>query len=117
MSTKHTHSYYSASKNQDLRFPTLKGSHVADVCVVGSGITGATAALELANKGYSVIVLEANRVAWGASGRSGGQAIFGWASEQHTLEKLVGQSDAKKLWDMSVEALALTKNNIKKIQY
>ncbi len=65
MSTKHTLSYYAASKNQDLRFPTLKGSHVADVCVVGSGITGATAALELANKGYSVIVLEANRVGWG----------------------------------------------------
>lgn len=114
MSTKHTLSYYAASKNQDLRFPTLKGSHVADVCIVGSGITGATAALELTNKGYSVIVLEANRVGWGASGRSGGQAIFGWASEQHTLEKLVGESDAKKLWELSIEALALTKNNIKK---
>ncbi|MGR5206876.1 NAD(P)/FAD-dependent oxidoreductase [Vibrio sp. PNB23_22_7] len=114
MSTKHTHSYYAASKNLDLRFPKLKGDHVADVCVVGSGITGATAALELANQGFSVIVLEANRVGWGASGRSGGQAIFGWAAEQPTLEKLVGQSDAKKLWDISIEALALTKNNIKK---
>lgn len=114
MSTKHTHSYYAASKNLDLRFPKLKGDHVADVCVVGSGITGATAALELANQGFNVIVLEANRVGWGASGRSGGQAIFGWASEQPTLEKLVGQADAKKLWDISVEALALTKNNIKK---
>ncbi|PMG78874.1 FAD-dependent oxidoreductase [Vibrio breoganii] len=114
MKVKHTDSYYAASKNQQFDFPKLTGEHVADVCVIGSGITGATAALELANKGFKVIVLEANRVGWGASGRSGGQAIFGWASEQDTLEKLVGKSDARKLWDISVEALALTKSNINK---
>ncbi|MGX9521857.1 NAD(P)/FAD-dependent oxidoreductase [Vibrio mediterranei] len=114
MKVKHTDSYYAASRNQHFDFPKLMGEHVADVCVIGSGITGATAALELANKGFKVIVLEANRVGWGASGRSGGQAIFGWASEQDTLEKLVGKSDAKKLWDISVEALALTKSNINK---
>ncbi|CAM3098098.1 NAD(P)/FAD-dependent oxidoreductase [Vibrio rarus] len=114
MKEKHTDSYYAASKNQQFDFPQLTGEHIADVCVIGSGITGATAALELANKGFKVIVLEANRVGWGASGRSGGQAIFGWASEQDTLEKLVGKSDARKLWDVSVEALALTKSNINK---
>lgn len=114
MKVKHTDSYYAASRNQQFDFPKLMGDHVADVCVIGSGITGATAALELANKGFKVIVLEANRVGWGASGRSGGQAIFGWASEQDTLEKLVGKSDARKLWDISVEALALTKSNINK---
>ncbi len=114
MKVKHTDSYYAASRNQQFDFPKLMGDHIADVCVIGSGITGATAALELANKGFKVIVLEANRVGWGASGRSGGQAIFGWASEQDTLEKLVGKSDARKLWDISVEALALTKSNINK---
>ncbi|GAL30859.1 glycine/D-amino acid oxidase [Vibrio variabilis] len=114
MKVKHTDSYYAASRNQQFDFPKLMGDQIADVCVIGSGITGATAALELANKGFKVIVLEANRVGWGASGRSGGQAIFGWASEQDTLEKLVGKSDARKLWDISVEALALTKSNINK---
>ncbi|MGR5488902.1 FAD-dependent oxidoreductase, partial [Vibrio alfacsensis] len=71
MKVKHTDSYYAASRNQHFDFPKLLGEHVADVCVIGSGITGATAALELANKGFKVIVLEANRVGWGASGRSG----------------------------------------------
>ncbi|NAX23587.1 NAD(P)/FAD-dependent oxidoreductase [Vibrio sp. V39_P1S14PM300] len=114
MRVKHTNSYYAASKNQSFEFPELQGEHTADVCVIGSGITGTTAALELANRGFKVIVLEANRVGWGASGRSGGQAIFGWAADQHKLEKMVGFSDAKKLWDISVEALALTKENIRK---
>lgn len=114
MKPKHTNSYYAASANQQLDFPVLKGAHKADVCVIGSGITGATAALELANRGFKVIVLEGKRIGWGASGRSGGQAIFGWASEQSTLEKLVGKSDARQLWDISVDALTLTKANIKK---
>ncbi len=64
MKVKHTDSYYAASRNQHFDFPKLMGEHVADVCVIGSGITGATAALELANRGFKVIVLEANRVGW-----------------------------------------------------
>ncbi|RQW64189.1 NAD(P)/FAD-dependent oxidoreductase [Vibrio viridaestus] len=112
MKQPHTSSYYAASANQSFDFPELTGEHKADVCVIGSGITGTVTALELAKKGYKVIVLEAERVGWGASGRSGGQAIFGWASEQGTLEKLVGESDAKSLWQLSVEALSTTKSYI-----
>ncbi|BEU01466.1 FAD-dependent oxidoreductase [Agarivorans sp. OAG1] len=116
MKAQHANSYYAASANLQLDYPQLQGEHQADVCVVGAGITGASTALELASQGYKVILLEGSRVGWGASGRSGGQAIFGWASEQSTLEKLVGKDDAKKLWDLSVESLAVTKDNIRKHQ-
>ncbi len=113
MKQPHVDSYYAASANHDFDFPPLQGAQSADVCVIGAGITGTVTALELAKKGYKVIVLEAEKVSWGASGRSGGQAIFGWASEQDSLEKLVGAPDAKTLWDLSVEALETTKGYIK----
>ena len=112
MKQNYVHSYYTDSANQQFDFPQLESDQRADVCVIGSGITGASSALELAKRGYKVIVLEAERVGWGASGRSGGQAIFGWASDQFTLEKMLGQDDARKMWDMSLESLAVTKRLI-----
>jgi len=105
MSQIHTHSYYAASANQKIECPTLKGNHGADVCVVGAGITGLSAALNLAERGYKVTVLEANLVGWGASGRSGGQMIFGFGCDMSVLEKSAGKTAAKAMWDMSVEAI------------
>lgn len=106
-------SYYAATANHHFQFSSLEQACRADVCIVGAGITGIVTALELAQKGYQVVVLEAARVGWGASGRSGGQAIFGWACEQSALEKLVGKRHARQFWDISLEGLALTKNYIK----
>jgi len=100
-------SYYSASVPARPELPSLLEDVECDVCVIGAGISGSSAALELAGRGFDTVVLEAQRVGWGASGRSGGQAIFGYACEQHKLERLVGKSDARRLWDMSVEAMAL----------
>ncbi|MGY8861705.1 MAG: NAD(P)/FAD-dependent oxidoreductase [Pseudomonadales bacterium] len=105
MSQIHTHSYYAASANQKIECPTLKGNHSADVCVVGAGITGLSAALNLAERGYKVTVLEANLVGWGASGRSGGQMIFGFGCDMSVIEKSAGKTAAKAMWDMSVEAI------------
>lgn len=105
MSQVHTHSYYAASANQKIECPTLKGNHSADVCVVGAGITGLSAALNLAERGYKVTVLEANLVGWGASGRSGGQMIFGFGCDMSVIEKSAGKTAAKAMWDMSVEAI------------
>jgi gamma-glutamylputrescine oxidase len=108
----HVDSYYAASANPAPDHPALRGTVDCDVCVVGAGLTGASAALELADRGYDTVVIEAQRVGWGASGRSGGQAIFGYACDQAKMRKLVGRDDARLLWDMSVEAMQLFKDRI-----
>ena len=77
----------------------------ADVCVIGGGIAGCSAALHLAARGYKVALLEARFVGYGASGRSGGQTIFGLAASQKSLVAQVGAADARRLFDLSIEAL------------
>jgi gamma-glutamylputrescine oxidase len=101
----HIDSWYAASTNIDIDFPTLKGEEQADVCIIGGGYTGLSSAIHLRDLGYSVIVLEANKVAWGASGRNGGHVGTGQRSDQHTLEKMVGQDHARELWQLGLEAV------------
>lgn len=91
---------------------TLRGEHRFDVAVLGGGIAGCSAALHLAKRGYRVALLEARVVGFGASGRSGGQTIFGLAASQKSLTAEVGRQDAKRLFDLSVEALDLTQSLI-----
>lgn len=74
-------SYYEASVQRAAALPPLAGSTSADVCVVGGGLAGLSAALELAERGYSVVLLEAQRLGWGASGRNGGQVLPGFGSD------------------------------------
>jgi gamma-glutamylputrescine oxidase len=85
--------------------PALQGTQRADVCVVGGGIAGCTTALQLAERGYRVVLLEAERIGWGASGRSGAQAIAGVACGHSKLVRLIGATDARRVWDVSVEGL------------
>jgi gamma-glutamylputrescine oxidase len=80
--------------------------------VIGGGISGCSTALHLAERGYRVVLLEEHRVGWGASGRSGAQAIVGVASGQHKLGRLIGPTDARAIWDLSVEALSLMRSLI-----
>jgi len=87
----------------------LQGDFRADVVVVGGGIAGCSAALHLAKRGYSVALLEARFVGYGASGRSGGQTIFGLAASQTALKAQVGRDDARRLFDLSIEALDCTR--------
>ena len=103
--TGHTDSYYAATANPLVPFPTLQDSQRADVCVVGGGYTGLSSALHLAERGFSVIVLEAERVGWGASGRNGGHVGTGQRKEQQQLEKMLGFERAKTLWDLGLEAV------------
>ncbi len=91
---------------------TLRGDLHADVAVVGGGIAGCSAALHLAQRGYRVVLLEARSIGYGASGRSGGQAIFGLAASQHALIDQVGRATAHRLFDLSVEALDLVQSLI-----
>jgi gamma-glutamylputrescine oxidase len=92
---------------------TLRGEHHADVVVLGGGLAGCSAALHLAKRGYRVALLEAHAVGYGASGRSGGQIIFGLAASQKTLIAEVGRDDARHLFDLSIEALDLTQSLIR----
>ena len=97
-------------------FPPLQGSQEIDVCIVGGGITGLAAALELRRLGYQVMLLEGERLGWGASGRSGGQVLTSYACEMGPIEAQLGFDDAKKLWDMSVEAVQLVRDHISEFQ-
>ena len=92
---------------------SLRGEQRADVVVLGGGIAGCSAALHLAKRGLRVVLLEARTVGYGASGRSGGQTIFGLAASQQALVASVGRDDARRLFDLSIEALDLTQSLIR----
>jgi glycine/D-amino acid oxidase-like deaminating enzyme len=96
---EHTASYYAATVNEPTDYPALTGGVTADVCVVGAGFTGVATALTLAERGYSVALVEANRVGWGASGRNGGQVINGMRGLDKLREKH-GDGIADTLWDL-----------------
>ena len=100
-------SYYEASVERGAGWPALQGQVGVDVVVVGGGFAGLSAAIELADRGLSVTLLEADRICSGASGRNGGQAIVGYASGQGTLQAQLGRADARRLWNWSLEAIAL----------
>ncbi len=111
---EHVNSYYAATANPVPAFAALAGAIDCDVCVVGGGIAGCSTALHLAERGFRVVLLEAKRIGWGASGRSGAQILPGFSCSQEKLERLVGKDLARALWDMTVEALALTRDLIRR---
>jgi gamma-glutamylputrescine oxidase len=103
-------SLYAESRDPLAEFPQQRGDERADVVVVGAGYTGLSAALHLAEAGFSVMVLEAHRVGFGASGRNGGQLGSGQRLEVDELERMAGAAAARRLWDMAEEAKALTRD-------
>jgi gamma-glutamylputrescine oxidase len=108
-------SYYEASVARPPSSEPLAQRVTADVCVVGGGYAGVSAALELAARGYSVVLLEAQRIGWGASGRNGGQAIVGFGDDgECTIEKQFSVQDARRAWDISVEGLRLLRDRIQR---
>src|ERR1035437_6169006 len=109
-------SYYEASVQRDSATPPLLGDLTADVLVVGAGFAGLSAAIELAQRGYQVVLLEADRVCSGASGRNGGQAIVGFSSGQAPYEQQLGKAHARLAWDMSAEAVHLIDERVKAFQ-
>ncbi len=106
-------SYYAATRTDLAPFPELRGEVRADICIVGGGYTGLSAALHLAKRGLDVVLLEAHRVGFGASGRNGGQVGSGQRQDQIWLEKAVGREDARKLWDLAEDAKTLLKDLIR----
>ena len=92
--------------------PAFEGPARCDVAIVGGGLAGVTAALELAERGYRVVLLEAEQVGWGASGRSGAQALPGLAASQQKMKRLIGADPARRVWDMTVEGMDLIRERI-----
>ena len=90
--------------------PRAEGALSCDVCVIGGGFTGLSAALHLAERGYDVILLEGQRLGFGASGRNGGQVGTGQRQDQDWLEGKLGKTVARALWDLSVESVTLVRD-------
>ena len=103
-------SWYAATTEALPPFPALEGETRADVCVVGGGYTGLSAALHLAEAGLSVVLLEAHRVGFGASGRNGGQLGSGQRRDQQELEAMVGRDSARRFWELGQEAKQLVRD-------
>ncbi len=108
MNLPHAPSLYAASADPAPAFPRLREDVRADVAIIGGGYTGLSAALHLAEAGVSAVVIEANSVGWGASGRNGGQLHTGQRRDQDWLEAKLGRDEAKALWRLAEEAKALT---------
>lgn len=107
-------SWYAATANTMDRYAPLRGEIRADVCVIGAGYTGLSAALHLAEAGMDVVLLDAHRIGFGASGRNGGQLGSGQRMEQDGLEKLMGDAEAHKMWQLAEEGKALVKDLIRR---
>ena len=110
------HSYYEATVQRSAPAPALAADIDCDVAIVGGGLAGLSAAIELADRGYQVALLEARQIGWGASGRNGGQALAGLACEQETIETQLGLDEARRVWDMTIEALTLIQQRCTRFQ-
>ncbi|MCZ6797564.1 MAG: FAD-binding oxidoreductase [Gammaproteobacteria bacterium] len=108
----HPDSYYAVTRNPAPELDPLDGSCRADVAIVGGGYTGLSCALHLAKRGYKVVLLEARKVGWGASGRNGGHLGSGQRKDQISLEKMLGNATAHRLWDLAQDAKSLCRSLI-----
>ena len=108
----HAPSWYAETAGEAEHFAPLDGSAAADVCIIGAGYAGLSAALHLAEKGISVRILEANCVGWGASGRNGGQLGIGPRADIDEYERVAGPDDARKVWNIAIAANRLVRDLI-----
>lgn len=116
MSASYIDTYYRRTMASHEAYETARGDLSADVCIVGGGLAGLTAALQLARGGRSVVVLEGQRVAWGASGRNGGFVSAGYATSLSAIERAAGAAQGKELYRLSMEGVEIVRSNIERLQ-
>lgn len=112
MPTQHTNSYYAATRNDTRDRPPLDDNVSADICVIGAGFTGISSALHLAEAGYQVVVLEAARMGYGASGRNGGQLVNSYSRDIDVIERNYGTETARVLGGMAFEGAEIIRERI-----
>ncbi len=110
----HVKSYYTATANKQDARPALQGRTRADVCVIGAGFTGISAALELVEHGFSVIVLESVRVGFGASGRNGGQIVNGYSRDLDVISARYGADAGRQIGAMALEGGNIIRERVAK---
>ena len=114
---RYPRSYYAATAPVTSTLDHLEGRVTVDVCVIGGGYTGLNTAIELADKGYKVAVLEQNRIGWGASGRNGGQLLGGYGlsfpSEQR-LASIFSEEERRALYHWGTECVDIAAERIKR---
>ncbi|MCE8012725.1 NAD(P)/FAD-dependent oxidoreductase [Billgrantia desiderata] len=110
---EHVASYYAATANPSPERPALEGDIECEVCVVGAGFTGISSALHLAEQGHDVVVLEAARVGFGASGRNGGQIVNSYSRDMDVIEAKYGTETARALGDMAFEGNRIIRERIR----
>ncbi|WP_017901669.1 NAD(P)/FAD-dependent oxidoreductase [Pseudomonas asplenii] len=113
---RHTASYYAASSHPQPEYPPLQGEVQADVCVVGGGFSGLNTAIELAERGLAVVLLEARKIGWGASGRNGGQLIRGVGHGLEQFTDIIGQDGVHRLKLLGLEAVEIVRQRIERFQ-
>lgn len=111
---KYPPSYYFSSLRYQQEYPVLAESINADICIIGGGFTGIASAIELAERGYKVVVLEAHKIGWGASGRNGGQIIRGIGHDLEGFRKAIGQQGIDAITKMGSEANEVVIERVKK---
>ncbi|MGD8203054.1 NAD(P)/FAD-dependent oxidoreductase [Pantoea sp. FN0305] len=108
----HVDSYYAATANSHQPWPQLDGSVQCDVCIIGAGFTGLSSALFLTEAGYEVVVLEAESVGYGASGRNGGQVVNSYSRDIDVIEQRYGTDAARMLGSMMFEGADIIRDRI-----
>jgi gamma-glutamylputrescine oxidase len=110
----HAKSYYAATANKQDARPPLAGAEAADICIIGAGFTGISAALELSERGFSVIVLESERVGFGASGRNGGQIVNGYSRDLDVISARYGVDAGRVIGAMALEGGNIIRERVQK---
>jgi gamma-glutamylputrescine oxidase len=115
MSSSYIDTYYRRTLATEESYPPAEGKLKTEICIVGGGLAGLTAALELARAGRSVMLLEAQRVAWGASGRNGGFVSPGYATSLAAIERQTGREQADELYRLTMEGVEVVRRNIESL--